>query len=410
MNDLGALSSTKKPVLLVSANFFPKIGGPASSVPEIARILGARGYDVHVLTSMFPGFSEREQKDGFTLWRAPSPFQKPNEATALQNLRAAFGLAQKIRELNRVHRFSFVHCHDLNLSTLAAFLSFSGLPVISKFTGDLSVEQRFAKIRSLSEFEQAFGSMPHLRASGPWSMAQRVLASHPALITAPSNFQLAQLRAMGVPAEKCVMLPNGIAARELEGAAPLIAPEPPRILYYGRLVAWKGIHRLLDAFDLLAPRFPSARLDIVGNGPLETELRSRAQKSPHAHRILFEPAMPHAEMLERVRASHVIVLPSLYDPFPHGMLEVLGLSKPLVASRVDGIAEVVSEQTGWPVAPNDARALCEALETVLRNPTLARERAKNGAALVRARFTWEALVTELEKIYAPFFAERSLAP
>lgn len=392
----------RTPVLLVSANYFPKIGGPATSVPEIARCLSKHGYPVHVLTNQFPGFAAVEHSEGFTVWRSPSSYRIPNKASVVEHGLSVIEMAKFIRSFVRTHPFRFIHCHDLNISLLGAWLAGTGLPIIAKYTGDLSIEQQFADVDSVERFERRFNP---LRPSWPtrfFKLGQRGLSEMATLITANSKYQLDQLHGLGVSPKKSVLLYNGVSTRSFNVPSG-VTITPYRILFFGRLVAWKGIHVLIQAFNRIAGQFPTAELLIVGNGPMERELKAISEKTPHGKRIIFQKAVaPHTVPIQ-IAGAQVVVLPAFYDPFPHSVLETLALVRPMVATRVGGIPEIIEDgKTGWLVEPGDASALAKAIVDVFQNPAEAERRAVEGARRVRDRFTWEILVNELEQLYTRF--------
>lgn len=396
-------------VLLVSANFYPKIGGPSTSVPEIARILVKRGFVVDVITSIFPGYPEKQEQDGYTIYRAKSQYTDPTERNRMKDLNAVWEMAKLIKKRCREEKYLLIHSHDANLSLLATKLANPKLPILAKFTGDLAIEQRFASITSLEQLERDYFSPGFSPSFEMLRMFQGLLTSWPDLIIANSKDTWKSLEAYKIPESKRTYLYNGFThhPQTIENSKSVSKSSPKKILYFGRLVPWKGIHILLQAFEILSKE-KNVELHIVGGGPAESDLRKLAETLTSKNRITFLATVPAKVIPKHILESDVVVLPSFYDTFPHGMLETLAYARPLVATRVNGIPEVVVDgETGWLVEPNNPTAMARAIQEVLENPSKAERIAKAGQNFVLSRFTWERIVDELIQIYAKFDASLS---
>jgi glycosyltransferase involved in cell wall biosynthesis len=184
-----------------------------------------------------------------------------------------------------------------------------------------------------------------------------------------------------LPREAIEVIPNGIdlerfdrsdegevrrRARQSLG----IEPDQPVLLVPAVLRAGKGHEVLLDAVPLLRARVPSMRVLIAGGGELEAELRARAAPLGEAVRFLG----PRDDMSELLAACDVVALPSLAEALPTALMEAAAAGRPAVATRVGGVPEVVEHaRTGLLVPAHDARALGEAIATLLTNVSYANE-------------------------------------
>jgi teichuronic acid biosynthesis glycosyltransferase TuaC len=136
------------------------------------------------------------------------------------------------------------------------------------------------------------------------------------------------------------------------------------ILYVGRLSAEKGGADALDAFEKLRPRVPEARLVMVGDGPLLSSLRGRAASSEG--RIVVTGSRPESEVSQWLDACDVLTLPSYHEGTPNVILEALSSGRPVVATRVGGIPDLVSDpKYGELVEPAAVDELGEAIVRVL---------------------------------------------
>lgn len=132
------------------------------------------------------------------------------------------------------------------------------------------------------------------------------------------------------------------------------------MLWVGRMSAEKGLHTLLAA--IASSELP-LRLLLVGDGPIEGELRRRAAELGLESRVRFLGRKDRAEIPSLIAASDGTVLPSeWYENAPLSLLESLALGRPVIASRIGGIPELLTEgETGWLFEPGDRDSLRGAL-------------------------------------------------
>lgn len=158
------------------------------------------------------------------------------------------------------------------------------------------------------------------------------------------------------------------------------APEGEAILSVGALTTTKGVHVLLEAFALLAPRRPAARLRFAGQGFLRGTLEARARELGVADRVDFLGYVPHERVAELYGAARVAAfVPITEEAFGRALFEAWGAGVPLVATRISAPGELVEDGvTGLLVPPEDPKALADALERVLADPSLAARLAEGG--------------------------------
>ena len=183
-------------------------------------------------------------------------------------------------------------------------------------------------------------------------------------------------------------------------APPTSEREPGALLYVGRLAKEKGVVHLIDALPRVVAACPTARLSIVGDGPEAANLGKRARRLGLAERVTFHGRVPREEVAAYYRSSAVLVVPSVWsENAPLAVLESLGSSLPLVASRVGGLPDlVVDGEMGLLATPRDPDDLAEKLIRVLTDGPL-RERLARGCAAARERFSRAKHMDRIEAIY-----------
>jgi glycosyltransferase involved in cell wall biosynthesis len=174
----------------------------------------------------------------------------------------------------------------------------------------------------------------------------------------------------------------------------------------GRLALQKGQRHLIAAMPLLLERVPRAHAVIAGGGDLEDYLRDLAEEAGVAERV--HVLGPRKDVPALMHAIDAFAMPSIWEGFGLVLLEAMAAGRPIVASRVATIPEVVVDgETGLLVAPGDPRALADALAVLAHQPALARQLGEAGRERLRRQFSIEKMVGDTESLYRELLEERS---
>jgi glycosyltransferase involved in cell wall biosynthesis len=165
-----------------------------------------------------------------------------------------------------------------------------------------------------------------------------------------------------------------------------------------RLEPEKGHPTLLEAWPAVLRAVPDAYLLIIGEGSRREALESLVRDLRIAHRVVFTGRRD--DVPEVTAALDVAVLPSYREAQGLSILEAMALSRPVVASNVGGIPEMIDDGvTGLLVPPHDAEALSAAIVRLLRDHPFADTIARAGHDLVHERFCVELMVSAIQTIY-----------
>ncbi|MCA9116639.1 MAG: glycosyltransferase [Planctomycetaceae bacterium] len=209
----------------------------------------------------------------------------------------------------------------------------------------------------------------------------------------------------GLPADRVVVIPNGVAADIYAEAAPAdlsefgFAGNELVVLSVGRLDPQKNPQLLLRAFRQVRQQVPAARLLLVGAGGLERELQAIIQNDPllagSVHLCGFRADVPRL-----MRAADVFVLSSRWEGMPNVVLEAMAAGLPAVATDVEGVAELLGESAGGLIVPSDdTDVLATGLIRLLASGEERTVMSQNMQHAVKERFTWEAVVSAYEGLY-----------
>ena len=176
------------------------------------------------------------------------------------------------------------------------------------------------------------------------------------------------------------------------------------ILFVGALTRWhryKGLEVLLKALRKVVKESPDVRLLVVGAGELKPYYEDLSRLYHLSDYILFAGDVPDSELPLYYAAAELLVLPSVdrSEGFGLVLLEANASGRPVVASRVGGIVEVVRDgHNGLLVEPLDAEGMAEAILLLLEDDELRREMGKKGRIWAE-RHDWSLVARELERVY-----------
>lgn len=213
-----------------------------------------------------------------------------------------------------------------------------------------------------------------------------------------------------IPPEKITLIPNAIDLRRFapgtvtrnESRAVLGLPLDVLVIAgVGRLNPQKNFSLFLEIAAALAQRFPSARFLLAGEGPEEAMLREKAKALGLGDRVIFAGYV--ADTRRVYVAADVLLMPSRFEGLPMALLEAMAMGLPVVASNLDGIAEVVTDgKEGFLVAPGDAKEFADRVARLLESESLASAMAAEARAKIEAKHSVERMTSAVEAVYDRF--------
>lgn len=238
---------------------------------------------------------------------------------------------------------------------------------------------------------------PHRR------LAVRMVAPSVERVVAVSATQLDELRRLGYRSEKIVVIPNGIP--EPSPARPRaavrseldVAEDDVLALLVATLRPEKRPETFIEAVHRAHAREPRLRGVIAGGGSQLARVRSLAASEPDVVRVLGE----RSDVPALIAAADVVCLTSSFEGLPITALEAMALSRPLVATRVGGLPEAVTDgRTGTLVPPGDPEAFAEALVALARAPSLRQAMGEAAKSVYKQRYTLEATAGRYAELLA----------
>lgn len=357
------------------------IGGAQKHVRQVACGLAARGHQVtvYVLNAVVNPLYEEELERGGVVVRV---LGKVKVASGWGLLEAAVGLRRDGCD---------VIVTVLYVSTLfgrALSIVHGGVPVVTCLQArnlNYSTAQKFL-LRATAGLTRL--TISNSRSAIAWATQHEGVAPHPCVF---------------VPNALDPVVPRGAAESEtVRTWAALGFPqlEGRRVIgSLGRLNRQKGYDILLEAFAGIAEKYTEWVVVLVGEGPERKALLDQVQRLGLDGRVWLAGERPEPRSL--LEKMDIYVQPSRAEGTPNALMEAMALNRPVVATAVDGISELIEpDREGWLVPEENVAALASALEAACCQPSLRQSYAERAGLRVAGQFTTRALVDNFERALA----------
>jgi glycosyltransferase involved in cell wall biosynthesis len=340
----------------------PQAGGAEVHLQEILKRIAAKGHQVTLLSSGYPGCKPTEEVEGIQIVRTGSRFNF--------NFVAPFALKKLIRD-----KSWDVLVEDINKIPFFSPL-YHRLPMLVV--------------------------IPHLFADSVFKEINLILGTYIYLSEKPIPWLYKGFRFMvisestkedlvkrGIPPDDVEVIHCGID-HQLYRIDQSVRKEPnPTVIYLGRLKKYKSVDHLLTAFSLTQKRIPQAKLAIVGDGDYKGELLALSQRLKIEERVEFTGFVDEAEKVRRLQSAWVAVYPSLKEGWGLTNIEANACGTPAVASNVPGLKDsVVHEKTGLLFEYGNTEQLSDYMVRILSDQSY-RGELREGGLKWAGTFNWD---------------------
>lgn len=217
-------------------------------------------------------------------------------------------------------------------------------------------------------------------------------------VVAKSNYLKKIITELGVPENRVLVINNGVSRDTFHLLDMKGRPSNGKrkiILYVGSLFVEKGLLELMEAVEILGKKRDDFSLVVIGSGPLKDELLRLIERSKLQKFVSLEGQKDHEEIPQWINKSYVLCLPSHNEGLPNVALESISCGRPVVASNIGGIPEIINNsELGILFPPRDSQKLAKALEEALDKEWKHEIIAKSAE-----RFYWENILPKFDELY-----------
>jgi glycosyltransferase involved in cell wall biosynthesis len=363
-------------------------GGGERQFYAISKRVADRGHDVTILTCRFPGQPAEEIVDGINIHRIGLS-RDPKTGGARKAVWQIFSYILKTAKQAIKLAPDLIHCNTYFPVYPGGMAAHSmGVPLVTTFHDIYGLKGWIESQRSV-----AWGFLGHL--------ATTVAAGIPhkkVIAVSPQCRQ--KLIDLGIKEEKITVIPNGVDLKLFDSTQ--VEKVPNQVLYVGRLVDFKHVDWLIQAFPGVLKEVPDAKLKIVGGGPERDRLEGLVRKLGLQARVTFTGVTPTYEAVTRYyRESEVFVLPSTVEGEAIALKEAMAASLPLIAMNIpgSGVLSLVREgENGFLLEPRRPELIAEKVIQLLKDEKLRRRMGEAGRKFVE-KFDWDVIADRTLEVY-----------
>ncbi len=367
-------------ILFWTDGFWPRVGGVETQSLAFIREMQERGHEYKVIAQQdHPSWNEEEMVQGVQIRRFDF-----NSIIKSRNLNIISSIIKFIEFTLQNFKPDIIHLNTTVGGSLFTFLlcrSRFHIPVIlTAYTPCFCLGHFSALV------EKAMHSVDHICCISDWVL-QEIQQRRPLL------------------KNKLRRIYCGLSTPKIVATLPPFSP--PTLLILGRLSWEKGFDTMIRAFALLQQSGSKARLIVAGGGVEKPALEKLAHDLHVNGSIEFTGVLNQADLLTMYAQATLVIVPSIHESFGLVILEAMQVGRPVIASRVEGIPEVVAEgETGLLVPIKEPKALSAAIQILLNNPEKAIEMGLKGRQRA-LQFTLDQNATQYEQLYKELMGRRS---
>ena len=377
---------SNRKICFLSPRFYPFTGGVEVFSYELTKRLVKMGYEIQVLTTDFESRPGPDLVDGIKIHRYRIPF-----FAFRTPIIPHIPLTILFNECDLIHVISTYP----TLTDLTIMIGKSlGKPVVVTHQLDGGADGWLGRCAT---------KLYHRTVAAPiLQFADRIVATSQSYADTSPILQPVLQKVEVIPnaVDETIFNPNVDGSRITDRYG---LQRTRNVLFVGRLVPYKGVEYLLSAIEILRHEFVDIRLIIVGDGELKEKLTHQADGLGIRENVTFVGHVPNSELPPFYASSDLTVLPSVsrLEAFGIALLEAMACGKPVIASSIPGVRDVVEDDvTGCLIPPRDAISLAGAISKIIRNKRLAERMGREARKRIEENYTWRRVTHSYERVYS----------
>jgi 1,2-diacylglycerol 3-alpha-glucosyltransferase len=372
---------------LFTDTYAPQVNGVSVSLQLISEGLRAAGHQVMIFAPRFPGYHDNEP----SVYRLPSLKylnKPPIYVAVLGTPRSTWSLTRR--------QFDVLHAHSpLTVGLLAYFTaSTKNLPLIYTYHTSITDYTHYLKV---------IGGTGVIRRAARWFSTTTTNLGDQVVVPSSKFKRLLLEQKVRKPIHT---IPNGIDLSNFKKAKSPgsfrnrlgLKSDAPILLSVGRIDPEKRLDFLIDAFSLLAEKFPEARLVFAGDGSARKDLEAKAASTQAKDRIHFLGMIPRPDLPDLLHDATIFLSASTTEVHPISVIEAIAAGLPIIAVQDEAFEGMIVEDGNGHMTPLDIQVFNRKIADVLSDPVKI-ERYRKCSLELSQKFSIEGQVKTLENLY-----------
>jgi glycosyltransferase involved in cell wall biosynthesis len=381
-------------ILYFSQLFYPSLfGGGEYIFYQWAKELIKKGHQVFVVTQRIQNTKPHEVVDGIEIFRVGLEIKSAGTFSIgiSPNISFLVNSFLKGMEIVRKNKIDIIHSNTY-------------VPVISaQWCATLTKKPHIATVHDVyhtskkdfwKDWSGQHGTSKLTRLIGP--LTEKIIARTPVtLYHTVSENSKSDLLALGIK-KNIVVIPNCI---DLEQYTIKSKPKNQAI-FVGRLVFYKNLDVVIEAFKKVVEKNPTAILTIVGDGPYKEKIMEKSEKLGIKNNVSFVGRVSDAEKIRLITESKVLLNPSLVEGFGIVVLESFACGRPVIVSDIKPLSELVTDsKDGFVISAHDPIKWSERIMELLSNEEKVFQMGEMGRQKALSHYSISKLIEQLESLY-----------
>ena len=379
-------------ILYVSQWFSSSGGGGEVLFMEIANGIIKRGHYVHVVSHALDDFQDHES-DHIKIHRI-NPLLRSFPPSYIQNIKFILNATWLGLKIIKREKIDIIHVNNFSPVIVGTILSkICNIPLVKTihvvFSASPNYWKNWAKQSNVSRLTSIIGPLFE-------KLTIRLPADIIHTVSDSTKKDLIKYKAKS----KIVVIPN-IVNLSFYDKLKLNKSYEDYVLFVGRLAFNKNLNVVISSFAKVVEKVPSAKLIIVGTGPMLDEWKKIVFNLGLKENVVFTGYISQHEKMELWSKSAALILPSITEGLPTVVLESFAMSTPVIVSDIDPHREIIDDGLdGFLIPLNDSQKWAEKIIYLLSNKDICKKMGEEGRIKVEREFSVESIIRKIESLYS----------
>lgn len=385
-------------IILLSQFFSTTKGGGEYIFKTIAKVMVENNHKIWVITNNVKGEIYEESENLKIIKINPTLEYKGGiPPTFLDNIRYVINAFQKGRKIIRNEKIDVIHSNNFSPAIAGSLISyFTKIPHITTIHDIFSFYDKEFWKKWAEQTKVSYTNARLVPFFEKQMMKLKIDCIHTVSDATKNDIQKIGTKKLVHTIPNCIQDEKQV----------IIKPNTNQFVYLGRLVFYKNVEIILQAFKIVSKEFPEAILVIAGDGPHKESLQELSKKLGINDNITFSGYVTPQQKAKLLAESNALLFPSTIEGFGLVILESFQQKRPVLVSDISPMSDIVdNNKTGLVINPLDEKKWADAIIELIKNPQKSEIMGKNGNEILKVRYNQELFYEKLVKMYNDVLAK-----